>query len=194
MWDHSKISSGRFVAGVNETKSKIFLLKNIGYFRDICHKIFSNNACFAPDVVGFMIHILGLRIFPKSFGFFLGCSQQDLLEIVCERSLLRKATEICSRISLKNCLWIFPIHIIVSYSSRNYEVTPGVCPRPIPQELCLANLSLKTRVVVFATKKQYFQQSHKDIPPKSKNILGDIPQDNTFILKILCEGTLPNNL
>ena len=140
-----------------------------------------------------MIHILGLRIFPKSFGFFLGCSQQDLLEIICGRSLLRKATEICSRISLKNCLWIFPIHIIVSYSLRNYEVTPGVCPRPIPQEICLANLSLKTPGVVSATKK-YFQQSHKDIPPKGKNILGDIPQDTTFILKILCEGTLPNNL
>ena len=84
MWDHSKISSGRFVAGVNETKSKIFLLKNIGYFRDICHKLFLNNACFAADVVGFMIHILGLRIFPKSFGFFLVCSQQDLSEIMWE--------------------------------------------------------------------------------------------------------------
>ena len=66
---------------------------------------------------------------------------------------LRKATEICSRISLKNCLWIFPIHIIVSYSLRNYEVTPGVSPRPIPQDICLANLSLKTPVVVFATEK-----------------------------------------
>ena len=142
MWDHSKISSGRFVAGVNETKSKIFLFKNIRCFRDICHKLFLNNACFAADVVGFMIHILGLRIFPKSFGFFPGCSQQDLLEIICGRSLLRKATEICFRISLKNCLWIFPIRVIVSYSLRNYEVTPGVCPRPIPQEICLANLSI----------------------------------------------------
>ena len=104
MWDHSKISSGRFVAGVNETKSKIFLLKNIGCFRDICHKLFLNNACFAADVVGFMIHILGLRIFPKSFGLFLGCSQQDVLKITCGRSFQRKATEICSRISLKNCL------------------------------------------------------------------------------------------
>ena len=85
LWDHSKISSGRFVAGVNETKSKIVLFQNIGYFRDICHNLFSNNACFAPDVVGFMTHILGLRIFPKSFGFFLGCSQQDLLEIICGR-------------------------------------------------------------------------------------------------------------
>ena len=128
MWDHSKISSGRFVAGVNETKTKIFLFKNIRCFRDICHKLFLNNACFAADVVGFMIHILGLRIFPKSFGFFLGCSQQDLLEIICGRSFLRKATEICSRISLKNCLWIFPINVIVSYSLRNYEVTRGICP------------------------------------------------------------------
>ena len=59
LWDHSKVSSGRFVAGVNETQSKICLLKNFGYFRDICHKLFSNNACFAADVVGFMIHILG---------------------------------------------------------------------------------------------------------------------------------------
>ena len=174
MWDHSKISSGRFVAGVNETK--IFLLKNIGYFRDICHKLFSNNACFAPDVVGFMIHILGLRIFPKSFGFFLGCSQQDLLEIVCERSLLRKATEICSRISLKNCLWIFPIHIIVSYSSRNYEVTPGVCPRPIPQDICLANLSLKTRVVVFATKNNISSNLTKISRPKAKIFWGISPK------------------
>ena len=32
LWDHSKISSGRFVAGVNETKSKIVLLKHIGIF------------------------------------------------------------------------------------------------------------------------------------------------------------------
>ena len=57
---------------------KIFLLKKIGYFRDICHKLFSKNACFAANVVGFMIHILGLRIFPKSFGFFLGCSQNKI--------------------------------------------------------------------------------------------------------------------
>ena len=35
--------------------------------------------------------------------------------------------------------------------------------------------------------KKYFQQSHEDIPPKGKNILGDIPQDTAFILKILCE-------
>ena len=107
---------------------------------------------------------------------------------------LRKATEICSRKYLKNCLWIFPIQNIVSYSLINYQVTPGVCPRPIPQEICLANLSLKTTGVVSATKKKYFQQSHKDIPPKGKNILGDIPQDTAFILKILCEGTLPKNL
>ena len=66
-------------AGVDETKSKIVILKIIGYFRDICHKVFLNNACFAADVVGFLIHILGLRIFPKSFGFFRGYSQQDLL-------------------------------------------------------------------------------------------------------------------
>ena len=63
LWDHSKISSGRFVAGVNEAKSKYFDKQIIGYFRDFCHTSFSNNACFAADVVGFMIHILGLRIF-----------------------------------------------------------------------------------------------------------------------------------
>ena len=32
----------------------------------------------------------------------------------------------------------------------------------------------------------FFHQSHEDIPPKGKNILGDIPQDTAFILKILC--------
>ena len=55
-------------------KIKHILLKNIGYFLDICQQLFSNNACFEADVVGFVIHILRLRIFPKSFGFFLGCS------------------------------------------------------------------------------------------------------------------------
>ena len=123
-----------------------------------------------------MIHILGLRIFPKSFGFFLGCSQQDLLEIVCERSLLRKATEICSRISLKNCLWIFPIHIIVSYSSRNYEVTPGVCPRPIPQDICLANLSLKTPGLVSATKNNISSNLTKISRPKANIFWGISPK------------------
>ena len=46
------------------------------------------------------------------------------------------------------------MRVIVS-SLRNYEVTLGVCPRPIPQEICLANLSilsLKTPGVVSATK------------------------------------------
>ena len=145
-----------------------------------------------------MIHILGLRIFPKSFGFFLGCSQQDLLEIVCERSLLRKATEICSRISLKNCLWIFPIHIIVSYSSRNYEVTPGVCPRPIPQDICLANLSLKTRVVVFATKNNISSNLTKISRPKAKIFWGISPKTPhlfwRYFVKVryqtICEGQL----
>ena len=122
---------GGLLQALMKQNQKIFLLRNIGCFCDFCHEFFLNNACFAADVVGFMIHTLGLRIFPKSFGFFLGCSQQDLLEIICGRSLLRKATEICSRISLKNCL-MFPIDVIVSYSLRNYEVTPGVCARPIP--------------------------------------------------------------
>ena len=114
---------------------------------------------------------------PKnSFGFFLGCSQQDLLEIICGRSLLRKATEICSRISLKNCLWIFPINVIVSYSLRNYEVTPGVCPRPIPQEICLANLSilsLKTPGVVSATKR-LFPAISRRYPAQRQIFLGGI--------------------
>ena len=100
---------GGLLQALMKQNHKYFYLRNIGYFRDICHKLFLNNARFAADVVGFMIHSLGLRIFPKSFGFFLGCSQQDLLDIICGGSLLRKATEICSRISLKNCLWIFPI-------------------------------------------------------------------------------------
>ena len=104
------------------------LVKNIGHFLDICHKLFLNNARFAADVVGFMIHTLGLHIFPKSFGFFLGCSRQDLLEIFCGRSLPRKATEIPSNMFLQNCLWIFPIKTIVGYSLKNYEVTSGVCP------------------------------------------------------------------
>ena len=104
------------------------LVKNTGHFLDICHKLFLNNACFAADVVGLMTHTLWLLIFPKSFGFFLGCSQQDLLEIICGRSLPRKATEIPSNMLLQNCLWIFPIKTIVGYSLRNYEVTSGVCP------------------------------------------------------------------
>ena len=126
------------------------------------------------------IHILGLRIFPKSFGFLLGCSQQDLLEIICGRSLLRKATEICSRISLKNCLWIFPIHIIVSYSLRNYEVTPGVCPRPIPQEICLANLSLKTPGVVSATKKIFPAISQRYPAQRQKYVGGYPPRHHIY--------------
>ena len=176
MWDHSKISSGRFVAGVNETKSKIFLLKNIGYFRDICHKLFSKNACFAANVVGFMIHILGLRIFPKSFGFSWDVPKTRFVGSNLWEIPLRKATEICSRISLKNCLWIFPIHIIVSYSLRNYEVTPGVCPRPIPQELCLANLSLKTPGVVSATKNNISSNLTKISRPKANIFWGISPK------------------
>ena len=134
--------SERFVAGVNGTKSKIFLFKNTGYFRNICHKLFSNNACFAADVVGFIIRILGLSIFQKSLGFFLGCSHQDLLEIICGRSLLRKATEICSRISLKNCLWICPINICGNYSIRNYELTGGVCPGGLSLSKSIWQISL----------------------------------------------------
>ena len=32
------------------------------------------------------------------------------------------------------------------------------------------------------------QQPQKDIPPRGKNISGDIPQDTAFILKIHCES------
>ena len=133
MWDFPRFLLGGLLQVLMKQNIKN-LFKHIGYFRDFCRKLVSNNACFAAEILGFMIHILGLRIFPKSFGFLLGCPQEALLEIICGRPLLRKSTEICSRISLKNCLW-----------------------------LC-------------------------------NNILGDIPQDTGFILKILVRGELPNGL
>ena len=68
--------------------------------------------------------------------------------------------------------------------------------RPIPQEICLANLSilpLKTPGVVSATEKLFPAISRRYSAQKQK-YFGGIPQDTAFILKILCEGTLPNNL
>ena len=57
--------------------------------------------------------------------------------------------------------------------------------RPIPQEIYLANLSLKTPVVLSANKKN--PAISRRYPAQGKNILGDVPQDTAFILKILCE-------
>ena len=54
--------------------------------------------------------------------------------------------------------------------------------RPIPQEICLANISLKTSVVISATKKL-----SRRYPAQRQFIWGEIPQDTAFILKILCE-------
>ena len=78
--------------------------------------------------------------------------------------------------TIKNCLWIFPIHIIVSYPSKNNAVTPGVCPRPIPQDIGLANLSLKTPVVVFATKNNTSSNLTKISRPKAKIFWGISPK------------------
>jgi len=54
--------------------------------------------------------------------------------------------------------------------------------RPIPQEIWLANISLKTSVVISATKK--FSRRY---PAQRQFFWGEIPQDTAFILKILCE-------
>ena len=54
--------------------------------------------------------------------------------------------------------------------------------RPIPQEICLANISLKTSVVISATKKL-----SRRYPAQRQFFWGEIPQDTAFILKILCE-------
>ena len=88
-----------FVRGADETESKIFLFKISRYFL--------NNACFIANVVGFLIHMFGLRTSQKPLVFLNGYSQQDSLEIICGRSLLRKPTEIYSIIFLRNCSWIY---------------------------------------------------------------------------------------
>ena len=152
-------------------------IQNIKIFpRNLPH-LFLNNAYFAAD-----IHISGLRIFTKAFGFFLGYFQQDLLGIIYGRSLLRKPTEIYSRIFLRNCLWIYFQEILFNIFWLSLL---KIFPKKLRgQEICLANLSW-TPGVISATKK--IQQSREDIPPKGKNILGDIPQDTALILKILCE-------
>ena len=59
--------------------------------------------------------------------------------------------------------------------------------RPIPQEICLANLSLKTPVVISATKQIFSSNLTKISCPNAKIFFGDIHQDTAFILKILCE-------
>ena len=157
--------------------NKNMSIQNIKIFpRNLPH-LFLNNAYFAAD-----IHISGLRIFTKAFGFFLGYFQQDLLGIIYGRSLLRKPTEIYSRIFLRNCLWIYFQEILFNIFWLSLL---KIFPKKLRgQEICLANLSW-TPGVISATKK--IQQSREDIPPKGKNILGDIPQDTALILKILCE-------
>ena len=54
--------------------------------------------------------------------------------------------------------------------------------RPIPQEICLANISLKNPVVISAMKK-----IPRRYPAQRPFFGGEIPQDTAFILKILCE-------
>ena len=67
-------------------------------------------------------------------------------------------------------------YLLLVISLRNYEVTPGVCPRPIPQEICLANLSLKTPGVVSATKKNISSNLTKISRPKAKIFWGISPK------------------
>ena len=62
--------------------------KNISaYFKDICHNMFLNNAFYSRRRCLFLLHISH-----KSFVVFLEYVQQDLSEVLCERSLptLRK--------------------------------------------------------------------------------------------------------
>ena len=105
LWDHSRISSGRFVAGANETKSNIFYWKTSDISLTFANSYFRTMHVLKKMLWDLWFIFLGYVSSQKSFGFFLGCSQQDLLETICGRLLLRKATEICSRISLKNCLY-----------------------------------------------------------------------------------------
>ena len=88
--------------------NKNMSIQNIKIFPRNLQHLFLNNAYFAAD-----IHISGLRIFTKAFGFFLGYFQQDLLGMIYGRSLLRKPTEIYSRIFFKELFVdIFPRNII----------------------------------------------------------------------------------
>ena len=57
-------------------------------------------------------------------------------------------------------------------------VTPGVCPRPIPQEICLPNLSLKTCGVVSPTTK-LFPSISRRYPAQRQNDFGGYPPCKT---------------